>query len=80
MKHQVRIVSDGTSQDTVVSTVNGEVLYPRSAVIWMAAGEVNRVELEIPMPLHDVHADLQEVVFFCSCCGGTVVHHCNGDS
>lgn len=79
MRHQVRIVSDGDSTSTVVTTDKGEQLYPKSATLYMEAGEVNRVDVEFFAPLHDVHADLQEVTFVCRCCQGTVVHNCNGD-
>lgn len=79
MAKQVRIQSDGHASATVITAGDGTELQTVEAVVWLNAGEINRVDLTLYMPHLDIHADLQEVTFLCKCCQGTVVHHCNGD-
>lgn len=73
---QIRIQSDGTGHDTVVTTESGTELKPYSAVIWLEASEANRVELEFNGPSLDVHADLSETTLTCPICSHKSTHYC----
>ena len=77
-KRQVRIQSDGTGVDTVVTTAEGAKLHPGSATIWIEHGAANRVELGFDGPALDVHAILHETSMTCPVCSHTDTHHCRG--
>lgn len=75
---EVRIQSDGgMGQNTIVTTADGTKLARVKAVtVYMEAGAPNRAEIEIYMPVTDIHAIPSEVQFQCPFCYGHLEHHC----
>lgn len=75
---QIRIQSDGTSLDTVITDADGKSLdYIKGATVYLGAGDVNLVNLELAFPAVDIHATPQDHLFICVCCGETVTHSCS---
>lgn len=73
----IRIQSDGTGPDTVITLSDGtELKGVRRATIHVGAKEVTTVELEIVMPVVDVHADTEVIDFVCPICKGAQAHRC----
>lgn len=73
---QVRIQSDGSAFDTVITTDTGEELRVSRATIWMENNELNKVDLEIVAPKVDVHANLTTITLVCPVCKETETHDC----
>lgn len=73
----LRIQSDGTGRDTIVSDSNGRVIDGiTSAVIYMQGHEANEVSLTIIVPETDVHAVLESLEMKCPFCAQTIEHTC----
>ena len=79
---QVRIQSDGTPRDTVITLADGRVLEKVRAVsIRMDAGDaVNECDIEVWMPQVDVHATVRSVTFTCQVCSDSLSHDCTGNT
>lgn len=78
----VRVQSDGTPQDTVITLDDGKVLDKvMSATVYLDAKQPPTVDLEMCMPVVDVHALPDVFHFVCPCCGHGMSHECaNPDS
>lgn len=75
----LRLQSDGTGHTTVITLEDGTVIEGvSSAVVWLDAGEINRVELTFQNVKVDVHAELDEVTLACPFCSETARHDCPG--
>jgi hypothetical protein len=75
---QIRIMSDGTGHDTVVTTADGRQLYPVSATIWINANRINEVDLRFVHMGTDIHADVHTVTMICPLCEHEETHKCPG--
>lgn len=75
-RRQVRIQSDGHGDSTVVTLEDGTKIPAASAIVWLAAGEQNRVEVTFNGPGLDVHAELSETTMECPICGHGNTHYC----
>lgn len=79
---QVRIQSDGSPRDTVITLPDGTQLQKVRAVsIRMDSGEpLVEADIEIWMPTVDIHAFPQTVTFTCPICNSDEAHRCGGDT
>jgi hypothetical protein len=73
---EVRIQSDGTGKNTVVTLEDGKQLYPTSAVIYLESREANQVELTFHGEELDVHAEVSETKMMCPLCSHEATHYC----
>jgi hypothetical protein len=78
MGKQIRIQSDGLGSATVVTTPDGRQLHPTSAIVWIDAQNVNRVDLNFVWIDTDIHADVQNVTMVCPLCDHSHSHKCDG--
>lgn len=78
----IRIQSDGTPRDTVVTLADGTVLQRVRAIsIRMDGGDaVNECSIEVWMPVVDIHAYPTDVTFQCPVCSEGMSHKCHGDT
>lgn len=74
---ELRVVSDGTPYNTVITGADGKKIEGvRSATVWLEAGDYSRLTLEIYIPKVDIHAHPSVITFICACCGDSVDHEC----
>lgn len=75
--HRVQIASDGDPINTVVSLVDGPPISGVHRLTFDAeVGHVSFVTLEIAMPIALVQGQVNEVIFECPVCSGTLSHNC----
>ena len=78
MKHQVKIISDGTPRGTQVFDENGKkISNVTSSVIWLENSEVVKVDLTILAPETDVVGEAHTVTMVCPVCKDELEHKCN---
>lgn len=76
---EVRVISDGTGQDTVVTFDGKEVNRVTDLNLFLGVQEVNRMDMTILMPKVDVHAKVRQIRFMCPICEGELLHSCAYD-
>lgn len=75
---QIRVQSDGTGATTVITDADGKPISGiTSATLWLEAGDVNRLDLEMSPAMADVHAMPDTITFTCPCCGEKIEHKCS---
>ena len=76
MLKQIRIKSDGSGLDTVVTTESGEELECCSVTLWLEAKEINKADITFIGPKVNVMTDVDTVTLACPLCDYSDTHKC----
>lgn len=71
---------DGTPSGTSITTEDGSRIMATSAIIYMDAGSLHQIDLNIAAIALDVKATVGEVTQHCPICSFETKHECNKDA